>query len=600
MKYRLKDILKTNMRSTLAFLLLYRVLCAAFFWRLSLWGIRILLAKRGYAYLTQNNLIEFILHPWTIAFLILLILLAALAVSVETAVVFAGMWAGAVGTRLSISAMVREGVRRLRGTAGRGMGELIAASVVSFLVVNCYILYRLALHFRLARFMIEAGSGTREAVLLAGLVFTVLVILFLLQAFAQFSPLFQGEPFSKGQERSGRIMAAHGLKAAGSLAAVQVLSAVFYGLAYLAVMLLAALLLKLGGVRESLLAMLLIISQYVDVFLILVSGGFTVIFSLGLLTWWYLKYQTPTAYTVSVPMPLRGRDRSWTDRVLALAILLLAVLFAADMVHEIYRGSNDTQQIFSDIRITAHRGVSYDAPENTMEAVALAVENHADYVEIDVQETKDGVVILLHDSSLARTCGDSRNIWEVTWKELSQMDAGSWFSSEFAGARVPTLEQVFQEFGGQIPMNIEVKNNGHNSDLVGKVLEMIELYHMEEYVMISSTSYAYVKQIKESNDRIPVGLILSAAYGNFFDSPYIDFISIRHNILTREIVERAHEQGKEVHAWTVNTKGAMERMKRLGVDSIITDLPLLAREIIYSEETLENIADLMNALIQER
>ena len=597
----MREMIKTNGRPLLFFLLVHRVLWAAFFWQLAPWGIGILLERQGYAYLTEENLADFVLHPWTAAFLLLLLLLWAAAASIEMAVLYEGMWAAAAGIRTGVWELVQGGVRRLRAAAGSGAVRLWAVFSLSFLVLNGYFLFRLARHFRLARFLMEEGMKNRMVLAAALLILGILAALFLRRAFAPFSPLFLGEPFSGGVKRSVRLMGSRGMAVAGGLAAVQLLAAALYGGVFLAAMTAAALLLRLGGAGEELLAMLLVISRYTDMFLILLAGSGCTLFSAGFLTWQYLKSQRRMpVYGSCFFAAAAGRRQPWAGRVLSGALALLIFFFAADMIREIYRGSNEARQLFSDIRITAHRGVSNEAPENTMEALALAVESQADYVEIDVQETKDGVIVLLHDNSLARTCGDSRMIWEVTWQEVSRMDAGSWFSPEYAGARVPALEDVFREFGGQISMNIEVKNNGHNSDLVGKTIELIELYGMEDYVMISSSSYAYVKQVKESSGRIPAGLILSAAYGNFLDSPYVDFVSIRYNAVNRELIRQAHERGKEVHVWTVNTRGAVRRMEQMGADCIITDIPLLAREILYGEETLETIADVMNILLHER
>ena len=121
---------------------------------------------------------------------------------------------------------------------------------------------------------------------------------------------------------------------------------------------------------------------------------------------------------------------------------------------------------------------------------------------------------------------------------------------------------------------------------------------MEAQVVLSSTSYRYLKEVKEQNPDIRTGYILTAAYGNYFEDENIDFFSIRSSFVTSSLVKSAHDFGKEVHAWTVNTKSELSRMKRLQVDNIITDRPVLAREILYRESDTESIFEFLKLALK--
>lgn len=140
-------------------------------------------------------------------------------------------------------------------------------------------------------------------------------------------------------------------------------------------------------------------------------------------------------------------------------------------------------------------------------------------------------------------------------------------------------------------MNIEIKNVGAGSLLPEKVANLILDWGMEEQCVVTSTSLGYLEQVKGLAPQLRTGYILSAAYGDFYSLDAADFISIRASFVTRGLVERIHAQGKAVHAWTVNTKSEMERMRLMGVDNLITDYPVLAREIIYREEATETLME---------
>ena len=155
----------------------------------------------------------------------------------------------------------------------------------------------------------------------------------------------------------------------------------------------------------------------------------------------------------SIPRPRRGVRIAGT--CLALVCIAMISVFSYLMLTD--RLDFNIEYV-SAPEVTAHRGASAAYPENTMLAFQMAKEMNADWIELDVQLTQDGVPVILHDSNLRRTTGVNRNIWEVTYEEIQELDAGSWLSPEFSDQRIPTLDQVL-EFAGQedIRLNIELK-----------------------------------------------------------------------------------------------------------------------------------------------
>lgn len=121
---------------------------------------------------------------------------------------------------------------------------------------------------------------------------------------------------------------------------------------------------------------------------------------------------------------------------------------------------------------------------------------------------------------------------------------------------------------------------------------------MKEQCVVSSNRISDLVRLKKLDPEIRTGYIISAAYGNYYSSDDIDFISLRSNFVSEKLVESAHKKGKAVHAWTVNTKSEMERMKMLKVDNIITDYPVLTREIIYQKAATENLLEYVRLLLK--
>ena len=247
--------------------------------------------------------------------------------------------------------------------------------------------------------------------------------------------------------------------------------------------------------------------------------------------------------------------------------------------------SHDTvlESLNADANITAHRGGALRAPENTLSALEYTWECGADSAEIDVQETKDGVLILLHDDSLERITGVDKKVWEMTYQEISQLDAGSSFGEDFKGEKIPTLEEVLKFCYGRLDLNIEIKYNGKNKGIVQRVIQVIRENHFEEHCVVTSMNYRFLEEIKETAPEIRTGYIMTMSYGSVSQVAAADFFSVRYDYITEGFVREAHALGKEVHAWTVNYRGNIKRMLDMGVDNIITDDPALVRRVQNQE-----------------
>ncbi len=249
--------------------------------------------------------------------------------------------------------------------------------------------------------------------------------------------------------------------------------------------------------------------------------------------------------------------------------------------------------------VTAHRGDSKHAPENTMAAIKLAVDNQADIIEIDVRQTKDGVLVLMHDESLFRTTGVDKLVGEVSYDYVLTLDPGSDFSEEYAGERVPTLEEaIAYAKENNIFYNIELKPEDYYNNYVENVVALIEEYEFEDSCVVASSEQDILMKVKMLNPDIKTICILYAVYGNFQDMEYVDGYSVRHNFVNKDLVKKIHGFGKEIYVWTVNTETKIKNLLLLDVDSIITDVPYEAKEIIYNaNESL--FADWLERLIEE-
>ncbi len=288
-------------------------------------------------------------------------------------------------------------------------------------------------------------------------------------------------------------------------------------------------------------------------------------------------------------------------RRIAYAVIMAAAL-VADACYLLISFNNNPFEnvaIFHETKVMAHRGASTEAPENTMAAFQKAIDDMADYIELDVQLTNNGEVIVMHDSNAYRTTGVDANIVNMTYKEVKTLDAGSWFSDEYMGENVPSLKEVLELTQGKIKLNIELKPADNDTALAKNTVRLIEKYNMVNDCVITSFSESALKAVKTYNQGIKVGYILSAAYGDFYDMKNVDFFSVNAAFLSKRTIDAIHNSGKQVYAWTVNNKEAIKNLTNKGVDGIITDNPVLARETIYSRDTSETIINMIRYVFNQ-
>lgn len=237
------------------------------------------------------------------------------------------------------------------------------------------------------------------------------------------------------------------------------------------------------------------------------------------------------------------------------------------------------------VLVFAHRGASASAPENTLASFRRAAEEHTDFVELDVQESSDGVVVVAHDRDLMKVAHSPLQIWSATEQQLREVDIGSWFSAAFQNERIPTLAEALAVCKGVCRMNIELKDYGRSQRLEERVVELVEAEGMQNDIVTMSLNRTMVDRMKRLRPNWSAGLLAAKAIGQPSRLPY-DFLAVESRMATRRFIRAAHAARKPVYVWTVNDPQRMIRMVGLGADGLITDRPGLAREVLNRYNTM--------------
>lgn len=231
------------------------------------------------------------------------------------------------------------------------------------------------------------------------------------------------------------------------------------------------------------------------------------------------------------------------------------------------------------VLVFAHRGASAARPENTLASFRRATEEHTDFVELDVQESSDGVVVVAHDRDLMKVARAPLQIWSSTAQQLREVDIGSPFAATFKNERVPTLAEALAACKGLCRMDIELKDYGKSQRLEERVVELVEAAGMQNDIVTMSLNRTMVDNMKRLRPNWTAGLLAAKAIGQPSRLPY-DFLAVESRMATRRFIRAAHAAHKPVYVWTVNDPQRMIRMIGLGADGLITDRPALAREVL--------------------
>lgn len=240
-------------------------------------------------------------------------------------------------------------------------------------------------------------------------------------------------------------------------------------------------------------------------------------------------------------------------------------------------------------QIWAHRGASAYAPENTLEAFRLALDMGADGIELDIQLSADGELMVLHDDTIDRTSSGTGRLSDMTLWQLKELDF-SMGMSQYAGARIPTLREVYRLLAKRdVIVNVEIKaEEGNYEQICKKALALEREMEMQGRILYSSFNHYALLTMRQQDPLAKIGLLYECVMVN--PQLYAKRIGAdaihpsRYTLLVPGVVRRCHRAGIRVHTWTVDDPISIRMMLEKGVDAIITNKPDLAKKILQERE----------------
>jgi len=575
--------LKKSFKTLLLFELLYKIVAAAIVLPLIAYIFQGILSLSGYAYLTNENFIAFATKPVNIILVVMASFGFAFYVLVEEASLVFLFHACHKNEKITTWQMLVQGIKRSLGILKPKWCNLLFVVYLLLMVpfVNILALSSVPNSIKMPGFAMDVIHRSTFFTLLFCAGFFFLVIKLIIWFFSIHFFTLEKVDFKVARQKSRKLMKGRFSRTILIMVLGNVLLMAVIVILYVLVIGLFYLIFWLsGGSGGALSAMLSVIGNF-NTGIFAITSGLSVPFNFTIISVLYYKYLEEDGIVIApvettVP-PLLPKIRR---RTLA-GLISLAVLLTGSFLYGVTRDMVfNNVEILHHTDITCHRGYSQEAPENTLESLQAAMNVGADFAEIDVQQTKDQEVVLLHDSSIKRITGVDKDIWEADYDEIEKLDAGSWFDPRFSDVRIPTLDEAVKQFRWLLRLNIEIKPNGHETGLVKSVVDIIDNNYAVDSCLISSLDSEVLKEVKQLNPRIKTAYVMSVAYGDVTDLDFADILCVEITFLTEDLVEEAHSNGKDVYVWTANSRESIQKALSYKVDNIITDDPLLAKEMI--------------------
>lgn len=590
-----------NWKTMACFELLYKLLSLAIFTPLFWSMFNGIMKLTGYRYLTLENILSFLGNPVTIGALLVLFVCMAVYTMVDISAVIFLLDASWQERRVTF----RETAVFALKNAGKVFwkGNRAIAFVVLFLIpfLNLGVASSYVSSISVPEFVMDFIVSNTGLLFLFLAVMVLLGALLLrwLYAFHYFT--LEGCDFKEARKRSRNLGKGKRLRDLGVLLGVQFFCYLSYFILLAAGVVLA---LELGSLFEKLKWMGIVSASVVWVVLavsLLVMSALGTPVSYGCIS--LLFYERKKArreeirHCTLLPL-LERKGRRWLRYGLGAGFLALCVLCCSFYLYAVYNHKVDIRvEYLRTMEVTAHRGASRFFPENTMAAFAGAGKLGADWIELDVQQGRDGQIFVMHDTNCLRTTGVDQNTWELTMEQQKQLDAGSFFDEAFANEPVPLLTEVIAfAKKANIKLNIELKPTGHEHEFEKCVADILIQENFLEHCVVTSQVYEVLENIKAYNEKVQTAYVMSLAYGDISPFTAADHFSIEATSVTEKLVSDVHNAGKKLYAWNVNTPENIERMIALNVDNSITDDVTLAKELIFRSKTSDVVTEYVNLM----
>ena len=594
---KISNMLKFNLKTLISFELLYKLITVIIFVPLFLSIFSLITKISGYNYLTLENIFSFLTNPLVLILILLLLILITFYSFIEISTIIVILDSSYQKKKINIKTALFIAVKKSLRVFNRK--NILLPFLIVFLIpfLNIGVSSGFISTLSVPEFILDFISANKVLSIIYVIFLILLTILLFKWLYSIHYFVLENCNFKEARKKSIGLSECNKFKDFIYLIISEIVIMIIYVLFIFVSIFLIILLYKifgknlLGNLSITLIWLLIAIS-FIVITLLSTPISYAI---MSVLFYKHKESKNEKIVHLDIKEKITKKENKIFS-ILKTIIIVLVIGSSCLFTYSILNGKyNLNIEYVRTMEVTAHRGASVMYPENTMSAFVGAKKLNSDWIELDVQQTKDKMLVVMHDSNLKRTTGVNKNTWDVTYDEIRKLDAGSFFSSEFKDEKIPSLEEVI-EFAknNNIKLNIELKPTGHEVDFEKSVVELVNKYDFASNCVVTSQAYEVLENVKKYDKNIKTVYVMSLAYGDITSLKDADSFSIEASSVTKTLVNKVHNSGKELYAWTVNTKESITDMINMNVDNIITDNITLAKEMIYESKTSNLIQEYIN------
>jgi len=598
---RTLQIVTFNLRVLFQFELIYKLITALLFIPVFNQLMFFVMKLTGYTYITKDNFHKFVASKEFILITAIILIIWVIYTLIDISAVIYIYDMSAKREKTKLLPAIKFGLMNTARCFKPGNIFMILPVLCMVPVFNFGAVYTFYNAFSLGETILFYFNIRWYQYVIAGLVVVAAIVLTMRWLYIFHCNIVEGNNFFKASRRSGNLSKRSNVVDFLKILILQaIIICLFLGMLGLAIGVLILLNKLLGSyiITLSIIASILIIFSVVVVimlFCLSVPIGFGAVSAMYYDHIYFGKEEDKHIETINVNVNENLKKKL---KLLYFVVVIVSVAGCFYYVHGVYNGKYSLRvEHIRKIGVTAHRGASASYPENTMAAFRGAYEEGAKWIELDVQQSKDGYIFVMHDDNFERTTGYDEDVWNMNMEDIKLLDAGYYMGKEFEGERIPTLEEVIQfAKENDIKLNIELKPTGHETDFEKDVVELIEEYNFEKKCVLTSQKYSTLKEIKKENKKIKTVYVMSIAIGDMKRFEYADAFSVKYYFMNETLVSKVHNSGKDIYVWTVNTENSAYDMIDLGVDNIITDDVNMVQDCIKESKSGNVISEIVELI----
>ena len=551
----------------------------------------------GFTYLTIENILNFALNPITIIFLLFIIIFLTMVTIFDISTLIIIFDSSYKNKKISVMDSIKISLSKCKNIFK--LKNISVAILVLFIIpfLNIGVTSNVITSINIPEFILDFINANKTLSIIFSLFYLFLLSILSKWLYSLHYMVIEGKSFKSARKSSKNLIKGNRFKDIIIVFLYQLISGISYILfLIIGIFILYILNMILGRIFVIKSILLTIVWMFmlvsVIIFTIISTGiGYSVISSL------YYKHKIDKDEKLITIKSEEKKKNIKFNKNLKYAVIILwifAIAGGSIFTYQVITGkANLNIEHTRKMEITAHRGASIKYPENTMAAFRGAKKLGADWIELDVQQTKDKQIVVSHDTNLNRVTGVNKDIIDMNYSEIKKLDAGSFFNKKFKGEKIPLLKEVL-EFAkkNNIRLNIELKPTGKEKNFEKQVVDLIKEYNFEDRCVVTSQVYNVLKKIKKYDKDIKTVYVMSIAIGKITDAKYADAFSIEATNVTETQVSRVHNAGKELYVWTVNKEESINKMIDMNVDNIITDNIKLGVDLVEKSKRT-NIEDII-------